>query len=58
MPNKLVVCSDPEDDNYVGEEYNADFCNIIEYDWEELKQKIQKYPEVNTNIAEVYFKTQ
>jgi hypothetical protein len=46
MPNKLVVCSDPEDDNYVGEEYNADFCNIIEYDWEELKQKIQKYPEV------------
>ena len=46
MPNKLVVCSNPEDDDYVGEEYNADYCNIVEYDWQELKQKIQKYPEV------------
>ena len=46
MPNKLVVCSNPEGDDYVGEEYNADYCNIVEYDWQELKQKIQKYPEV------------
>ena len=46
MSNRIVVCSNPEDDDYVGEEYNADYCNICEYDWQELKQKIQKYPEV------------
>ena len=46
MSNRLVICSSPIDDDYVGEEYNADYCNIVEHNWQELKQKIQKYPEV------------
>ena len=48
MSNRIVVCSNPEDDDYVGEEYNADYCNIVEHNWQELKQKIVR-------ILRIYF---
>jgi len=46
MPDRLVICSSPEDDDYVGEHYNADFVNIGEYTFEDLGSILLKYKEV------------
>lgn len=46
MSNRLVICSSPINDDYVGEKYNADFCNIDELSLEKIKQKIQNYAEI------------
>ena len=62
MSNRLVICSSPVDDNYVGEKYNADFCNIDELSLEQLKQKIQNYAEIifehNCSNKDALFKLQ
>ena len=46
MSNRLVICSIPINDDYVGEKYNADFCNVCEYDWQEIYEKTKHYNEV------------
>lgn len=46
MSNRLVICSSPIDDDYVGEKYSADFCNIDESSLEKLEQKMQNYAEI------------
>ena len=62
MSNRLVICSSPIDDDYVGEKYNADFCNIDELSLEQLKQKIQNYAEIifehNCSNKDALFKLQ
>ena len=46
MSDRLVICSTPVDDDYIGHLYNADYMNIAEYSWDILKLKILKYNEV------------
>ena len=46
MPNRLVICSSPIDDDIIGKKHNADFCNSVELSLEKLQQKIQKYSEI------------
>jgi hypothetical protein len=46
MSNRLVICSSPEDDDYVGEQHNADFVNISEYSIPDLRLLVKKYQEV------------
>ena len=46
MSDRLVICSSPVDDDIVGREHNADFCNITEHNWDDLKLKIKKYKKV------------
>jgi len=44
--NRLVICSSPIDDDYVGEKYSANFCNICEYAWQEIYEKTKQHNEV------------
>src|SRR6056300_134721 len=46
MSDRLVICSGPADDDYIGNHYNADYVNIAEYSWDILKLKILEYNEV------------
>jgi len=46
MSDRLVICSSPVDDDVMGREHNADFCNISEYNWDDLKLKVKKYKKV------------
>ena len=46
MSDRLVICSCPEDDDYVGEQHNADFVNISEYSIPDLRGLVKKYQEV------------
>jgi len=46
MSDRLVICSVPADDDYIGNHYNADYANIAEYSWDILKLKILEYNEV------------
>lgn len=46
MSDKLVICSHSEDDDYIGNYYNADHVNLLEYSWDTLKLKILQYNEV------------
>ena len=46
MSDKLVICSSPVDDNLIGEKYNADYCNILEYNWEDVFEKTKTYNDI------------
>jgi len=46
MSDRLVICSCPEDDDYVGEQHNADFVNITETSLLELRELVKNYKEV------------
>ena len=40
MSDRLVICSCPEDDDYVGEQHNADFVNITETSLDEVSKTL------------------